>query len=899
MANVDKLVEQVSSILFGKGDIPDQDKLRNIVSAQANVMCLTDGFQFSPGEIDAAIGSIQTRHITQMGLGVLFEAEDYRPWLDQRRGEIDFYYWSRYHKHLKERFLSKEVVGALDLITDKILDHLEDPTKEGKWERKGLVVGHVQSGKTANYIGLIAKAADAGYKVVIVLGGMLNSLRNQTQSRIDADFMGFCTRYQKHMGVARFGSARRPISFTTSISDFSKKVAQQIALGLDALREPVILVVKKHVSTLAELKNWLAENNRHNLKEFPLLLIDDEADHASINTKKSEQDPTAINRGIRELLQLFPRSSFVGYTATPFANIFIDPENVNEMTNGELYKDLFPRDFILSLDPPTNYFGATEVFIDKPDTYLRTIDDSEDLLPIRHKKDWEPSALPESLKKAVDCYIIGKAIRLLRGQTNKHYSMMINVSRFTNVQERLKTLVSIFVKERQDAIKNYAGLPPEIARKNSAVLERLWQVWAEEYAENDALWHDVQGKLNESASPISIASINVNSTDRLDYDEFPNGRSLIAIGGLGLSRGLTLEGLLVSYFLRNSIMYDTLLQMGRWFGYRDGYADLCRIFMPESAASWYAHIAEAVEELRSDFKEMERLKLTPLEFGLRVRSHPTALIVTARNKMRSATPVIVEIALEGRLVETSLLINRHESITHNGTVLNSAVIQATRYSKWEREPNNLGGYLCRSVPISILETVVESFQNAPECMLTEKGPLLNYIYQLRDDKNITTCDVLLRSVPENDEFCIECAGLEVFPFKRTLANSTMSEPRLEFTKRHIISPSDEQAGLTPEEVASIDAAYKQANPEKKRVAGSAYRKHKDEHGIPPLLMLMFASVACRNNENKRLVVPAYGISFPGSPGASRRPERLVQYQVNKVYRDKFLADSVNEEEDEE
>lgn len=870
----------VSSILFETKQIPTADRLAAIVKAQAaTLMLLQDGSTYSDTEIQEAISTIQTRHTTHMGMGVMFEAEDYKPWLVGRRGNIGFYYWSRYHEHLKEKF-SIDVVGKLDAITDKILDHLEDPQKEGNWDRKGLVVGHVQSGKTANYIGVISKAADAGYKVIIVLGGMLNSLRNQTQARIDSDFAGWCTRPPPHegpIGVAKHDAnpinPRRPISFTTSVEDFKKAYAQQNMLGLKALSEPVLLVVKKNVSTLRNLREWLAQNNRHDLKDFPFLLIDDEADNASINTNKEDQDPTKINLGIRSLLQLFPRNSYVGYTATPFANIFIDPADEEEMRNGELYKDLFPRDFILSLDPPSNYVGADKLFREEGDcSILREIDDNEDLLPIRHKKDWKIHSLPNSLKRAIDCFIFAKTIRELRGQTGKHHSMMVNVSRFTDVQEFLKVKVSEFVKARQQAIKNYAGLPEKDALKESSVLRELKTIWDAEYAGAEFKWYEIQNGLNASASRIEVVSVNSKSADRLAYDDYPNGRSLITIGGLGLSRGLTLEGLNVSYFLRNSIMYDTLLQMGRWFGYREGYQDLCRVFMTKQTASWYSHISGAVEELREEFREMERLGLTPMDFGLKVRSHPTSLIVTAKNKMRATEEIVCKIALGGRFAETSRLINNGQIFTDNKKVFEDAVVAADKAKPPEQTKL---GLFWAGVPIDILEYVVENFRNAPDCMLTTKAPLQAYIKWLKDEKKVVACDVLLRSLPERGEGDeIYCAEHRVFTVKRSLEKGTLDDKRLVFMRRHITSEGDQSAGLSDEIVRTL----------KKNAPGKDIdkecRKYRAQQKMPPLLILVFATF--KSDEGKALTVPAYGISFPGDPSGNKRPEKTVTYTINKI-----------------
>jgi hypothetical protein len=869
MSDLNKLIDSVAVILEDKQP-PTEEALLNIVKAQAAVLAMTSSMPaFTDVEVETAVKAIEARFSIRMTLGSLFESEDYQPWLVSRQGDINWFYWGRYRKHLLKKGFPPHVVVTMDRLTDKILDHLEDPLKPGVWARKGLVVGHVQSGKTANYTGLVCKAADAGYRVIIVLAGTLNSLRNQTQERIDADFIGWCTREKKHIGASTFGTQRRPVCFTTSIEDFKKHTANAIAMGLEALNEPVVLVIKKNKSTLENLYEWLKENNRHNLQNFPMLLVDDEADQASINTNKGDKDPTAINMAIRNLLSLFTRSSFVGYTATPFANIFIDPETEEEMENGALYRDLFPRDFILSLDPPDNYIGPHRLFMDEADLdCIRDVLDNEDSLPIKHKIDFVPELLPESLKKAICCFMLGKGIRLLRGQTGECHSMMVNASRFTNVQNVLAGLVLEYVKQLKQSIANYAALPPKTALQNQDI-SMLHREFVAEYENAGFDWSEIQKKLKDSADPVEVIVVNSSSQDVLDYGKrnYPNGRSVIAVGGLGLSRGLTLEGLITSYFLRNSIMYDTLMQMGRWFGYRDDYEDVCRIFMTPSATSWYSHIADATEELRRDFKSMERAKLTPKEFGLRVRSHPTSLIVTARNKMRTGKKVPMQIALEGRLAETSVILGNTDAMKNNKKILEDVCEQAEKEVSAKLEAGL--GWLWKSVSPGIIKTAVQAFENHPGCLLTYPEPLIQYIEWLVSSSN-ARFDVLLRSVQDGKAY-YDVAGRKIAPIKRTVV--TLDDATIEFSKRRVASKGDERAGLTPEQIKEVKENYKGDN-----IPDKEYRK---VAGRNPLFMIQFAKVRTKEESPHNYIeVPAFGISFPGDAGSATRPAKLVEYVVN-------------------
>ncbi len=775
-----------------------EEKVRAIASIQG---------RFSEEDVQAITRRLEERFSISMSIGFMFSANDYRPWLDDERANIDWYYWGRYKRYLagEERY-SPQVIRTLDSDTERILDHLENPRKSGKWVRKGMVVGHVQSGKTGNYTGLINKAADSGYKVIIVLGGMLNSLRNQTQSRLDAGFLGVDSKTKAPIGVGRISGERKPAYFTTKEQDFRKKSANQIGVGIQDLMQPVLLVIKKNKTTLDNLIDWLKHNNPHNLKDQPVLLIDDEADLGSINTSKEGDEATAINRKIRELLQLFDRSSYVGYTATPFANVFIDPETETEM----LGDDLFPRDFIISLDAPSNYVGPDRIFSSNADLNLiREVDDFEDDLPTKHKKDWQPQSIPQSLKEAIGVFVLARAIRLARGQTIAHNSMLVNVTRFTAVQSIVKLLIDEYLREVRQAVISYYRLDTPESLKNT-VLARLKNVFDQEFASTERSWREIQPFLKDAISPISVVEVNSSpSAAPLDYSQqnYPNGRNVIAVGGMNLSRGLTLEGLTVSYFLRNSIMYDTLMQMGRWFGYRDGYAELCRIYMTSETASWYGHISDASEELRDEFRRMQAAGMSPSDFGLCVRSHPESLIVTARNKMRTGKTVLRQISLEGRLVETAILLNSESSIRRNLAAMELVVRDADRVGR--RIPSSLG-FLWKDVPSEHIVRFVESFENHPLWQLTAPQPLIDYIH-LTDAGAPGSWDVILVAPKgARSELQADVGGFLVTAQIRKVDLATGGRG-IELNKRRVASRGLEKAGLSEDERRRAEENYKNQN----------------------------------------------------------------------------------------
>lgn len=890
---VEKLYGDVAERLKNQEKAPSINELRGLVKYIADSYSQFpingDVVVFEESEILHVADKLMEKYDVKMEMGIFFEDEKPEPWLPARQGGIDWFYWKRYENYLRSgKQYPRDVVNTLDKQTDQLLDRIKDPKAPGNWSKRGLVVGHVQSGKTSNYTGLICKAADAGYQVIIVLAGLLNSLRNQTQERLDYDFMGWCTEEKKYVGCASYDPSRKPITLTTSLKDFSKNDAEK-SIHMAALKEPVVLVVKKNKSSLESLHDWLVSQNKKDLKNYAMLMIDDEADHASVNTNKEDKDPTTINIAIRNLLKLFPRCSYVGYTATPFANIFIDPKNSDEMKDGELYGDLFPRDFILSLDAPTNYVGPSKVFDDdSKDTITRIIDDYQDILPLKHPKDILVHELPKSLHEAINCFLISKALRLLRGSEGEHHSMMINVSWRKIVMKQVTGLTNERVKHLRETINNYVGLPPEQALQNTLIRE-IKNTWMNEYEHSGFEWLEVQHMLKQSIDTVETLGI-YSGGDTLEYSRrlYPSGRSVIAIGGHSLSRGLTLEGLTVSYFLRNSLMYDTLMQMGRWFGYRDGYADLCRLFMPSEAISWYSHIADATNELRRDLESMGKAR--PIDFGLRVRSHPAALIVTARNKMRTARDVPVSISLEGRLAETSVICSNEELIRNNIVSLEAVIKKAA--SQRTHEPTPLGP-LWRGVENDLIKSAIKSFKNHPECILTSAEPLIEYLNWL-DNEGIKTCDVLLRSTEGSDHPKEVCGHIINKPARNVAA---FDESKIEFSRRRVASRGDERAGIDSDSVKSIAESYAP-----RAVPDRAYRIHREKEKMPPLFMINFVDVCYSSKENgkeiKNKEVGCFSLSFPGDSGASRRPKKLVEYRVNTVWWEKHYGSEQYDEDDE-
>ena len=648
---------------------------------------------------------LSTTNIFVAPLQSMSDSRGHIDWLTLRRGEIRWKFWERYQTFLESiEELPKPVLTSVDLRTESILELLEDPTRPGAWDRRGLVVGSVQSGKTGNFLGLACKALDAGYKLIIILAGIHNSLRAQTQIRMEEGLLGYNTdsslfwnSADEKVGVGKLLFEDLHVNSMTSRAedgDFnSRKLGTTVRLG----ETPFIVVVKKNATILKNLKAWITKKNGTEIpdgnrivRDIPMLLIDDEADHSSINTRKAQQvlpdgvtaeelDPTRINMRIRELLSAFEKSAYVGYTATPFANIFVDPA----AKHTKLGDDLFPRSFIVSLPPPDNYFSVEKAFgrDGDPDSGLeqsdglpltRIVDDFSKVFPEKVKSDFVPERLPRSLREAILAFILVCTARLSRGQGRRHNSMLVHIARYVLIQRRIVELVTselLFLQRR------IAQEGPGAAK---AIREELRQLWESDFMPttaqvNDAdcpvmTWEQIEMNLLEAAKKIRILEINGTSADILDYEKHrDNGISVIAVGGDKLSRGLTLEGLSVSYYMRVSKMYDSLLQMGRWFGYRPGFVDLCRIYTSKDLIGWYRYIALAEAELRREFERMAALKATPEEYGLRVRTHPDGMLVTALNKARASK--LMQVSFEGTLVQCVQIDTRKEVCGRNETAV--------------------------------------------------------------------------------------------------------------------------------------------------------------------------------------------------------------------------------------
>ena len=733
------------------GKITDEVILSVIEKASA--INIVDGQTFDKRELFEIL-----RADFSIGKGeITILSEEVEPWLNDEKANVNFELWNRYKLYMSNNDPSFPI-NDLDDFTDKILDKCVNPKKTGSWDRRGMVVGHVQSGKTSNYVGLINKATDAGYKVIIIIAGTISSLRRQTQERIDSGYIGrnssafIREKENKIVGVGNYTVSTDIYSLTSAYyksgdeGDFSQAVANRLNIPIG--KNPVVFVIKKNKSILENLIDWFSKdvnakmvNGTPKLFDVPVLIIDDEADSASVNTAKSIDEAKTINKLIRVLLNLFNQNTFIGYTATPYANLFI-PQEFNEeisaVVKNKTYKigqDLFPRDFIINIKAPSNYIGAAKIFglVDpitgkgnEPLNIFRAVKDfaqspfyvlSDDKDPNDHpiyrspkNDDPLPNFLSDSLKKAIKTFILTCAIRRLRGQETKHNSMLIHVALLVKwidkvaylVNEELRLYVNFIIGRDETFMTELKELfLTDFIPTTENILENIdyKDIRIEKHT-----WEEILLVLPKAVTKIevrsvhgtrSISNLEYHKIEEIDYERHKEiGLSVIAVGGSRLSRGITLEGLSVSYYLRTTKMYDSLMQMGRWFGYRPGYIDLCRLFTTEEIFSWFNHITMATEEMRNDFDEMTAALKFPKDYKLKVQNHSGLLTITSLSKINKNYTEQIELSLQGKNPQTYLLLKTKAVIENNYKLLENLFNQVG-YPKVEnlKLTRNLPRYL--------------------------------------------------------------------------------------------------------------------------------------------------------------------------------------------------------------
>ena len=606
-----------------------------------------DGIALLKETIGEAVGQLRAESEARLEYArqhAVVRRDNFKQWYISPGDEKTSPRWWHYRKRLESRPGWADALDTIDRDSTSIVSRLPCP-KTADLTGCGLVLGHVQSGKTANMMAVISKAADAGYKCVIVLAGLTKALRRQTQSRMEKDLLNGADE-GLWLSHTRSRPAEEPdVDFRGLAEDRFQHLA------------PVqIAVVKKNVSPLRLLLSHFRNTSQRNKDLLPVLIIDDECDQASVNAADSEYNTTAINRLLRDIIAQLPKCAYVGYTATPFANVLIDPE-----IQPESPEDLYPRDFGFPLETSSDYFGPEKLFgrdlLDADDEspsadgydMIRNIPDDEisALRPKRDDKETFEAVLPASLEEALDYYLLAVAARRVRGQSNEHASMLVHTTLYTASHMIIRNAIA------NDWLEPARKM---LRRGDSKYLEKLEKLWeterhkvpAADFDNSDQVFEDLKPYLLSVADDIELAIENMDSETRLNFDG-DEARVYIVVGGSVLARGLTIEGLTVSYFTRPSKQFDSLLQMGRWFGYRPGFEDLPRIWMTEDLEISFHALATIEAEIRRDVKSAIASNLTPADLAVRIRMIP-GMKATSANKLRKAVEHRVSFA--GKHVQT-------------------------------------------------------------------------------------------------------------------------------------------------------------------------------------------------------------------------------------------------------
>ena len=795
--------KQILDLLYGVAGKPKMASLKSIAEKRTfltKYLANNIDFMDLSQEIDVESEEVQAL-ISENFLFVseeikCFEDEGFTPWLDEARSGIEWKFYDRYEKYLLyTKNWDWKTVSLIKNSTDIILDHMANPNSDLYFKKRGLVIGDIQSGKTANYTALINKAIDAGYKIIVVLAGLTRDLRNQTQRRIDLEALGFETKSNqkgKSIGVGNINPLNiEGLTYADEEKDYGdfKKYFNSHTLDKNSMT-PLVAIVKKNKSVLDNLAKFLKSSQEYCYTDgklnAPVLIIDDEVDQASVDTNDADEleKASAINKGIRTILECLNRYAYVGYTATPFANVFIDPDKEN---------DLYPRDFILCLDSSDKYCGIKEYFgvdirDESDDTVyyendlFRNVDDFDTLFA-GQKMDARLTSieLPKSMKDAIRSFIIASSIKKQRGIIG-HNSMLIHVARFKNPATTLKPLVVEYLNKLYKKLKYEYDEEVEVYREfwESEFMETSMNRFGDSYCDD---WNSIKKYLLDtiSASSTGVKVVNGDLNDQVDYSSSKEGEHIV-IGGDKLSRGLTLDGLVISYYYRKSKMYDSLLQMGRWFGYRNGWIDVCRVYTTVKILNDFIYSGRALERFRQDINDMYAQKKNPREVGQKIMYSPN-LIPTSRSKMKHATKAKISFSEE---VQQIISFSK-KHVSHNFELTKQFI-----ESLGEGEVRSKHKVVFKNISVDTVLGYLEKYKDADEY----KGQIsivnwIKYIKNVNKLGELKTWTIVLNSLKEEEETRkVEISKYTIYKARRTLREEGNVDTMNTFLIKTNIDPTD-------------------------------------------------------------------------------------------------------------
>jgi hypothetical protein len=736
---------------------------------------------------------------------------------------------------------SPDELSMVDEESTTVLSLLDNPGRE-KFSTRGLVVGHIQSGKTGNMAAVIAKAADTPFKFFLVLAGMTDTLRHQTQARLERDVVDTAadrwypwTECDTEVdGVVVKGDFRHPAA-----GGFAFDGRKQLA------------VVKKNAGILRRFLAKLKNTDEATLRSTPFLIIDDECDQASVNSAALQTAVTRINGYIREILGRLPRAAYVGYSATPFANVLIDPR-----IDPNRPEDLYPRSFIHALRRPDAYFGAERLFgRDALDGEHGGDSDGLDMIRIVPQAELvglRPTPgvtfsfdVTPSLVKAIRYFVMVTAARAVRGQGDQHSTMLVHTSVLNSVHRSAAAAIRPHLNELCRQLE--AGEPTLMVDLAEQWEDEQDHVLAEEFDRERVPFAAIRPQLAAVAGSIEVKVENWSSTNRIDYSE--PSRKYLVIGGNVLARGLTLEGLSVSFFLRSSSQYDTLMQMGRWFGYRAGYEDLPRVWMEDSVQQHFFDLAAVEAEIRRDIRRYSEEEISPQTFAVRIRRLP-GMAITAPSKMRSVQTV--QIGYSGSHQQTTRFYRRDDKWLANNWNAGIELVDSGGDVTAIRENR-----VVRGVSTLAIATFLGKYGVHPSHRPLAPSLLLDYIRRENEMGKLLHWNVAVIGAPD--------PGLSENALGRL---GTVARVR-----RSALQGGDDEACIKAlmsrrDLLADVDD-----RPSVGEDSWEAYKGVREARGLPPLLLLYPIEKLSAPDARTKTRVPldaardvlGMGIVFPGAP----------------------------------
>ena len=765
--------------------------------------------------------------------------------------------WPILRETLQNR-IKNEATATIDRESGEILDHLVNLNEKGV-KRKGLVVGYVQSGKTANFSAVFAKAVDEGYRLVIVMTGILESLRSQTQARLQNDVANAISEANATSKIKK-----SVLSLTSVESDMSSGDASNLEANLYAGGVAYAVVKKNHNCLKYLLEQLRIVNQKGLLEGVPVLIIDDESDQATPNTANKTVDYSTINGDIRQIWDQVQQGSYVAYTATPFANVFMNPndeeryteyfdsEESDNLETIERYPGLYPSNFVYALGRPKGYIGASHIF---GDTSLVTegedgaigggveIDavrninesDAEVLRPPTPKeervgKKYEPEMVP-SLKDAVHWFMIATALRRLRAGEKQHSSMLIHLSHLTEIHFEVEKVIKDYISALKE---NYhkAEINDTMRSLYEREVDRMKVIRSEEvYPEWDELKLAVSQVVRETKCIVE----NSASDGQLKY-EGKEPATYIVIGGNALSRGLTLEGLICSYYLRASKTYDALLQMGRWFGFRLGYEDLIRIWTTEDIQEDYRYLADIEDELREEIREID----DPSVVAVKIRADRKKLNVTSRNKMRNVKPTKNDYS--GRAYEVTRFEEQNDKNLMNNIQALKSLVNYVENTHEALQDRNNGSYLFERVSVKIILEYLKDFEAHSSNGVVGSDKLVEWIA-----KNVTQdWNVVIYSDTDGNKPIMDFGGYKIRMADRSAVKISSTEGPV-----NIKSLANPQTYILDFRILAHNEKIKISEIDLKKAEKDSGKKLRSLNGDSPLLAVYVVNPKSQANRSGR------------------------------------------------